>query len=323
MNQELQDKIDKLPSVLLTGRMKDLTNYKQGKITFIKPAEKIKNRMYWWVICDCGEIFKVRSDSSIKSCKNCQYKQQSEERKGILKKDLTGQKFGKLKALYPTNKYKNSHILWHCRCDCGKELDVIGASLISGNTKSCGCIKRQACNFVQLKKDLTGQKFGYLTVLEETDKREYGKIIWKCQCDCGNIVYLNTSRLTSGNDTSCGCKTRSFGENIIRDLLLDNQISFIQEYSEDSLNHKRFDFAILDTNQQISRLIEYDGEQHYFTTGGWNNQDQLQKCIKSDNFKNEWAAAHNIPLVRIPYWERDNITLDMLLGDQYLVKGDA
>ena len=323
MNQELQDKIDKLPSVLLTGRMKDLTNHKQGKITFIKPAEKIKNRMYWWVICDCGEIFKVRSDSSIKSCKNCQYKQQSEERKGVLKKDLTGQKFGKLKALYPTNKYKNSHILWHCRCDCGKELDVIGASLISGNTKSCGCIKRQVCNFVQLKNNLIGQKFGYLTVLEETNKREYGKIIWKCQCDCGNIVYLNTSRLTSGNDTSCGCKTRSLGENIIRDLLLDNQINFIQEYSEDSLNRKRFDFAILDTNQQINRLIEYDGEQHYFTTGGWNNQDQLQKCIKSDSFKNEWAAAHNIPLVRIPYWEKDNITLDMLLGDQYLVRGDV
>ena len=39
--------------------------------------------------------------------------------------------------------------------------------------------------------------------------------------------------------------------------------------------------------------------------------------------KFEWAAAHNIPLVRIPYCERDNITLDMLLGDQYLVRGDA
>lgn len=38
-------------------------------------------------------------------------------------------------------------------------------------------------------------------------------------------------------------------------------------------------------------------------------------------FKNEWAAAHNIPLVRIPYTERDNITLDMLLGDRFLVKG--
>lgn len=142
MNQELQMQIDKLPSVQLTGRMKDLTNHKQGKITFIKPAEKINNRMHWWAICDCGKILKVRSDSPIKSCKKCQYEQQSKERKGIIKKDLTGQKFGKLNVLYPTNKYKNSHILWHCKCDCGNELDVIGASLISGNTKSCGCIKK-------------------------------------------------------------------------------------------------------------------------------------------------------------------------------------
>lgn len=35
--------------------------------------------------------------------------------------------------------------------------------------------------------------------------------------------------------------------------------------------------------------------------------------------KNEWAKEHNIPLVRIPYWERDKITLDMILGDKYLV----
>lgn len=40
---------------------------------------------------------------------------------------------------------------------------------------------------------------------------------------------------------------------------------------------------------------------------------------RRDNEKNEYALSHNIPLVRIPYWERDNITLDMLLGDQYLI----
>ena len=313
-------KIDQLSTVELPKRAKNLTNYKQGKITFIKPAEKINNRIYWWAICDCEEILKVRSDSSIKSCKKCQYKQQSKERKGVLKKDLTGQKFGKLIALYTTNQYQNNHIIWHCKCECGKEIDINGSSLSSGNTKSCGCLKKETSNFVQFKLNLTKQKFGYLTVLEETDKREYGKVIWKCQCNCRNIVYLNTNRLTSGNDTSCGCKTRSLGEKIIKDLLLDNKINFIQQYSNDSLNHKRFDFAILDMNQQINRLIEYDGEQHYFTTGGWNNKENLQKCIKSDNFKNKWAAAHNIPLVRIPYWERDNITLEMLLGDKYLIK---
>jgi hypothetical protein len=39
--------------------------------------------------------------------------------------------------------------------------------------------------------------------------------------------------------------------------------------------------------------------------------------------KNQYALAHNIPLVRIPYTQRDNITLDMLLGPDYLVKTEA
>ena len=71
-------------------------------------------------------------------------------------------------------------------------------------------------------------------------------------------------------------------------------------------------------------MIEYDGETHfYFTNSGWNTELNFKKIKEHDKIKNEWAAAHNIPLVRIPYWERDNITLDMLLGDQYLVEGDA
>ena len=39
-----------------------------------------------------------------------------------------------------------------------------------------------------------------------------------------------------------------------------------------------------------------------------------------DLFRNQWAAAHNIPLVRIPYWEKDNITLEMLMDSKYEVK---
>lgn len=44
---------------------------------------------------------------------------------------------------------------------------------------------------------------------------------------------------------------------------------------------------------------------------------------KNDLAKNKIAKDNNIPLVRIPYWERDNITLDLILGDKYLIsKGD-
>ncbi len=51
--------------------------------------------------------------------------------------------------------------------------------------------------------DLSGQKFNHLTVLER-----YGTdwpTIWKCQCDCGNITYVRSGNLKSGEVKSCGC----------------------------------------------------------------------------------------------------------------------
>ena len=46
---------------------------------------------------------------------------------------------------------------------------------------------------------------------------------------------------------------------------------------------------------------------------------ERDKTDLRDAIKNEWAIKNNIPLVRIPYWERDNITLEMIMGDQYLI----
>jgi hypothetical protein len=40
----------------------------------------------------------------------------------------------------------------------------------------------------------------------------------------------------------------------------------------------------------------------------------------NDKIKNNYAKEKNIPLVRIPYWERDNITLDLIMGNKYLIK---
>ncbi|KLN91486.1 hypothetical protein ABT59_10225 [Enterococcus cecorum] len=55
------------------------------------------------------------------------------------------------------------------------------------------------------KKDLTGMRFGKLIVLEETDQRKHGRIVWKCRCDCGNMTYATSTQLISGKRTSCGC----------------------------------------------------------------------------------------------------------------------
>ena len=85
----------------------------------------------------------------------------------------------------------------------------------------------------------------------------------------------------------------------------------------------RFDFALFNSVNQICRLIEFDGEQHYesnIKNSGWNTYQKYEYTYQNDQKKNKIAKDNNIPLVRIPYWERDNITLEMLLGDQYLIK---
>ena len=59
-------------------------------------------------------------------------------------------------------------------------------------------------------KDLTGQRFGYLTALEKTDRRDSkGSVIWRCLCDCGNEAFCSSSDLLYSSTKSCGCYRKS------------------------------------------------------------------------------------------------------------------
>lgn len=55
------------------------------------------------------------------------------------------------------------------------------------------------------KKDLTGKKIGRLTVIEETQFRYGTSVIWRCRCDCGEVVMRNQHQLTHAKTPSCGC----------------------------------------------------------------------------------------------------------------------
>ena len=52
--------------------------------------------------------------------------------------------------------------------------------------------------------DLTGQRFGRLTVLHRVDNID-GRTAWRCRCDCGRETAAKTYHLRSGHVTSCGC----------------------------------------------------------------------------------------------------------------------
>ena len=53
--------------------------------------------------------------------------------------------------------------------------------------------------------DITGQRFGRLVAIRPTEERRDGKVLWECQCDCGNITKVRQGNLSQGLVRSCGC----------------------------------------------------------------------------------------------------------------------
>lgn len=129
-------------------------------------------------------------------------------------KDLSGQLFGRLVALEPTQERKSGSIVWKCQCQCGNIVNISSHSLKTGNTKSCGCLnlEKKRERIIRYNnntfKDLTGEKRGRLTILSPTNLRKGSNIVWKCQCDCGNIAYVSSNNLNINREkytSSCGC----------------------------------------------------------------------------------------------------------------------
>lgn len=95
---------------------------------------------------------------------------------------------------------KTNGVYWLCKCKCGKEKIIFEQSLSQGKSKSCGCVRQR---------DLIGQHFGKLVVIERQNKirQGYKESAWLCKCDCGKTCVVSENHLlTKKNPTqSCGC----------------------------------------------------------------------------------------------------------------------
>lgn len=298
------------------GKIIDLTGQKFGRWTVLYKSEKrtSDNQIMWHCKCDCGN----EKDVPRKLLRNRHSQSCGCLRKEVASynhtKNLIGQKFGRLIVIERIGSTEQKKATWKCKCECGNEIIVPTGSLTSGNTTSCGCYNKEAVA-ERSKNNLLKQVFGKLTVLEETSNRKNGDIVWKCQCECGNLCYIPTSYLTSGHTKSCGCLNSSYGELKITNLLQSNNIPFQKEYSfnnlkfEDTNYFARFDFYV---NNKY--LIEFDGEQHFNFKNNWH--DTLQDFVKRqehDRIKNQYCKEYNIPLIRIPYTHLNDLCLEDLL----------
>lgn len=171
--------------------------YRVGKLTVEQLTDQRKNGYgVWKCRCDCGgEILldtRCLQRETIKDCGCVSVV-------GPGAKDISGQRFGKLTALAPTGERSSSgSIIWRCRCDCGKEVSADLNQLMSGNKKSCGCLRTPPL------KEFVGLRFGRLTVTEYAGKKN-GMHQWKCVCDCGKETIVGQTCLQRGKTKSCGC----------------------------------------------------------------------------------------------------------------------
>ena len=117
--------------------------------------------------------------------------------------DPTGRRFGRLLVVGSAAPDNSGQVRWRCRCDCGNETTVRWNNLRSGNTKSCGCLRKEMLHQPRYK-DLTGQRFGRLTVVE-LSSLDRGRPTWKCRCDCGKTSVAFGDNLKLGKTSSCGC----------------------------------------------------------------------------------------------------------------------
>ena len=308
--------------------VKDITGLRFGKLVVIERDMTVPYAAaYWRCKCDCGNEKTIRGtslrDGSVVDC-GCG---KSERRKSMIDTtSLVGQRFGRLLVIERdlTKPIGHGHDpYWLCQCDCGTIKSILGRSLKNGHTQSCGCLANELKS-LRSRANLTGERFGKLVAQEETKEQKHGSYIWRCKCDCGNDFFASVETLKAGNATSCGCDRRSKGEKKIASLLTEGNIRFIFQHTfSDCHNSKTgypyfFDFAILNNNNEIVRLIEFDGVQHFvnYQNHAFFNYEDIHF---RDLEKNEYAKEKNIPLIRIPYMQLNQLTLDDLLGERFIV----
>lgn len=283
---------------------KSMIGQKFNNLTVVGIKKDKWDRNRYLCRCDCGkEVLANKAELTSGRKKSCGCLKTSAVEKYSY---LIGQTINKWTVLEITMGEKVCSAI--CMCACGTIKPVNVYNLLNNKTNDCGCGRKQMLRETR-SKNLIGIRFGKLVateLLEESNK--FNRRLYKCKCDCGNEIVVPSNSLTTNHTLSCGCLLSYY--NMYIDMLLNkSKIAHEKEkvvYIENTMY--RFDFYLPDYNL----MIEYDGEQHYMPVNFGENdtklmEEKLKIRQKNDQIKNNYCKVNNIDLLRIPYWEKQNI----------------
>lgn len=212
-----------------------------------------------------------------------------------------------------SKEYKNSTDYLEFMClNCKGRFTTCVHTIKKNNVTEC-----RKCSYNRASKkdfkeilDYVSNTDAILVSCEKDYFNSHSKLRFKCEC---GVVYTTTwGHFHQRNKHRCNkCSgSMSMMERKVDDFLKMKNIPFKKEATFPDLKTRngnyRYDFLIeLDNNEKI--LIETDGQQHFYAIDHWGGKEALKRTQDSDEKKNTYALRNNIHLIRIPYWEINNI----------------
>lgn len=146
------------------------------------------------VKCSCGNVYETRLSSAkqVKRCRSCQGRER--------RVDISGKRFGMLVVTSMADDYvsPSGHRLSRCNCicDCGKSFVAGMSQLVTGQTRSCGCLlntKGMLLDFPELMSKYDFEKNNALGIdVNSITARTSRKVWWKC-ATCGNSWFATVA----------------------------------------------------------------------------------------------------------------------------------
>lgn len=281
----------------------------------ILEIEKQEDKYFITLKClECGEqdVISLRQLRRNKKClcKKCiqKLKAKSRERsKEDIMKELQKLNVDVIDIFKVNKRWNVSFYCSECREKSERTLDQLKRNK---NTKCKKChssyIKNlYKLNYNDVKKYISSKDYVLLDTYYEN-----ARLPLKMKCEKEHICYISFDNFKRGG-CRCPICNESKGEQKIREILQNKKVSFVSQQSFYDLKGLggdllRFDFAIFEDENKtkLKCLIEYDGIFHYEKQY---DDDGFETIQEHDKRKNEYCKNNNIRLIRIPYWDFDNI----------------
>lgn len=269
------------------------------------------------VICGCGSVFTVAYAHFARGkqhCDKCSSELSSERQR--LDDSYVLSTIEKAGCEWIDGEYKRNTSLLTIRCECGNTFKT------SFQRFTCKSKPKQQCNdcgdVVRYSKLRHSYNYVEQTVKDKgcvliSDEYINSETPIKIQCSCGEMFETTFNNFSGEKDKStCDACSRSSskGEVSIREFLLSNGVNFKEEAIVSgcsNIRDLRFDFVIYADNGDIIKAIEFDGQQHFYPVDFFGGERVFKEQVERDKIKNLFCEEEEIPLLRIPYTEYDNI----------------